>query len=541
MFENGGRGIGEKGKDNGLLVVVAVKDRRVKVEVGYELEQFITDGFAGQVSRDDMAPQFRQGNYGAGLVAGVQRIVGPHRAGPQRHAAGRAAGAANQRATAPRERRRRRLSGAVRAFIVLNAIVRPARPASPPGLGRRAGWSSWNSGVGPFSGRAAAGSAGLAAAASAAAVAGLAALAAAAAAVAAAAAAGKAGRCLLAPLSRGGGKVRRGMKTTTDAYCAAICCWTVAAVAASGCSYNTFVEPGRGDQDAVGAGGEPAPAPQRPDPEPGGDHQGHRPAGAGRLRPDRRVAGQAGGRHHARAAHRRRPTSRARRLARLLVVVENYPELQSNESFNRLMDELSGTENRIAVERMRYNERVQEYNTQRRRFPSNVTASIFGFKEHPLFDAPPAAEQVPKVNFQPAVVRSAHVAWRWSTTCCPSSTTRWPPRASCSSACPTIGSSWKPHAKSFSLGQLAQHVANIPMWGVRSPSSASWTWLALPDRPPSSAAARRLVKLFDDNAAKARKELVGKTDAELMAPWALKRGDRHDLHDAQGHASGAAS
>jgi LemA protein len=86
-------------------------------------------------------------------------------------------------------------------------------------------------------------------------------------------------------------------------------------------------------------------------------------------------------------------------LARLLVVVENYPQLRSSESFNRLMDELSGTENRIAVERMRYNERVQEYNTLRRRFPSNVTASIFGFTEHPLFDAPTAAEQVPKVNF----------------------------------------------------------------------------------------------------------------------------------------------
>jgi LemA protein len=86
-------------------------------------------------------------------------------------------------------------------------------------------------------------------------------------------------------------------------------------------------------------------------------------------------------------------------LARLLVVVENYPQLRSSETFNRLMDELSGTENRIAVERMRYNERVQDYNTTRRRFPSNVTAGIFGFKEHALFNAPPAAEQVPKVNF----------------------------------------------------------------------------------------------------------------------------------------------
>ena len=86
-------------------------------------------------------------------------------------------------------------------------------------------------------------------------------------------------------------------------------------------------------------------------------------------------------------------------LARLLVIVENYPQLRSNESFNRLMDELSGTENRIAVERMRYNERVQEYNVSRRKFPSNITAGIFGFKEYPLFNAPPEAERVPRVDF----------------------------------------------------------------------------------------------------------------------------------------------
>ena len=86
-------------------------------------------------------------------------------------------------------------------------------------------------------------------------------------------------------------------------------------------------------------------------------------------------------------------------LARLLVVVENYPQLRSNESFNRMMDELAGTENRLAVERMRYNERVQQYNTSRRQFPSNVTAGIFGFKEYPLFNAPPEAERVPRVNF----------------------------------------------------------------------------------------------------------------------------------------------
>jgi LemA protein len=86
-------------------------------------------------------------------------------------------------------------------------------------------------------------------------------------------------------------------------------------------------------------------------------------------------------------------------LARLLAIVENYPQLKANESFNRLMDELAGTENRIAVERMRYNERVQEYNTSRRQFPANLTAKIFGFKEYPFFQAPPEAKQVPRVNF----------------------------------------------------------------------------------------------------------------------------------------------
>jgi LemA protein len=86
-------------------------------------------------------------------------------------------------------------------------------------------------------------------------------------------------------------------------------------------------------------------------------------------------------------------------LGRLLAVVENYPTLRANEQFNRLMDELSGTENRIAVERMRYNEKIQEYNTSRRQFPGNLTAKLFSFKEYPLFEAPPEAQQVPKVNF----------------------------------------------------------------------------------------------------------------------------------------------
>jgi len=87
-------------------------------------------------------------------------------------------------------------------------------------------------------------------------------------------------------------------------------------------------------------------------------------------------------------------------LGRLLAVVENYPNLKANEQFNRLMDELAGTENRLSVARMRYNERIQEYNAATRRFPGNVTAKMFGFKQYPYFEVPASATAVPKVDFK---------------------------------------------------------------------------------------------------------------------------------------------
>lgn len=86
-------------------------------------------------------------------------------------------------------------------------------------------------------------------------------------------------------------------------------------------------------------------------------------------------------------------------LARLLVVAEAYPDLRSSEIFARLSDELAGTENRIATERMRYNEKVQAYNTSRRQFPANLTNMVFKFQDYPLFEAPPEAKEAPKVDF----------------------------------------------------------------------------------------------------------------------------------------------
>ena len=87
-------------------------------------------------------------------------------------------------------------------------------------------------------------------------------------------------------------------------------------------------------------------------------------------------------------------------LARLLLVVENYPNLKADQTFLKLMDELSGTENRIAVERMRYNEAVRDYNITVRTFPGNVIANMFGYKPATeYFKAEEKAKVVPEVKF----------------------------------------------------------------------------------------------------------------------------------------------
>src|SRR3989441_5651942 len=89
-------------------------------------------------------------------------------------------------------------------------------------------------------------------------------------------------------------------------------------------------------------------------------------------------------------------------LGRLLLVVENYPQLKSNENFLRLQDELAGTENRIAVERKRYNDTLQDYNTYVQQFPHNIFANWAGFKpNNAYFAATEGSREVPKVNFSP--------------------------------------------------------------------------------------------------------------------------------------------
>jgi LemA protein len=86
-------------------------------------------------------------------------------------------------------------------------------------------------------------------------------------------------------------------------------------------------------------------------------------------------------------------------LSRLLVVSERYPELRANQNFLGLQAQLEGSENRIAVERGKFNEVVQSYNTTVRSFPTNLIAGMFGFPPRPFFNAQPGAEKAPTVNF----------------------------------------------------------------------------------------------------------------------------------------------
>jgi uncharacterized protein len=148
MFENHGRGIGQRGRDNGLLILLAVNDRQVWVEVGYELEQFITDGFAGETSRQYMAPQFRQGAFGPGLLAGVSRIVA-------RIAQGRNVvlqGVRPQRDTTPDGGSGGNVIFALLIIFILLSIIGRTRRGRRFGGWGTGGWSGWNSGVGPFGG-----------------------------------------------------------------------------------------------------------------------------------------------------------------------------------------------------------------------------------------------------------------------------------------------------------------------------------------------------------------------------------------------------
>jgi uncharacterized protein len=151
LFENHGRGIGDKEKDNGLLVVLAVQDRKLWIEVGYGLEGAITDGFAGETSRLYMAPSFREGRYGEGLLKGVARLIA--RIADERNVTvADLPRLARERRAAPQQRGIP-LNGIVVAIFVLLLIyfLTPRNRMGPPrGGGRltRRGGSIWGPTIG---------------------------------------------------------------------------------------------------------------------------------------------------------------------------------------------------------------------------------------------------------------------------------------------------------------------------------------------------------------------------------------------------------
>jgi len=149
LFENGGRGIGEKGKNNGVLILLAVKQRKVWIEVGYGLEEWITDRFAGETSRQYMVPEFRTGAYGTGLLVGTARVVG------------RIAKGKNLKldVQVPQDEEPDGRSSSFPLWlpiVIFIAILVISRIGGGPGAGLLlwglGPWSRWSSGVGPFGG-----------------------------------------------------------------------------------------------------------------------------------------------------------------------------------------------------------------------------------------------------------------------------------------------------------------------------------------------------------------------------------------------------
>jgi len=152
MFENHGRGIGAKGKDNGLLVLLAVKDRKVRAEVGYDLEQFVNDAYAGEVSRTVMVPYFARGEYGRGLVEGTILFIA-------RVAQCRGVTISDLPSVPnepPNSGGGLPFSPGLIIFIIIVFIILSNMGNRSQFRGRRrwggGPWSGWNSGVGPFGG-----------------------------------------------------------------------------------------------------------------------------------------------------------------------------------------------------------------------------------------------------------------------------------------------------------------------------------------------------------------------------------------------------
>ncbi len=153
MFENNRTGTGQKGQDNGALILVAVNDRKVRIEVGYGLEEHLTDAFSGETIRDIITPRFRQGEMGAGLLEGTNALVN--------RVASRKGVVVDGASPTPASRRRRQEipPGLIVPLIIggfmLFSFLSSLSAALNRGKGKkrkRGPWSGWHGGVGPFGG-----------------------------------------------------------------------------------------------------------------------------------------------------------------------------------------------------------------------------------------------------------------------------------------------------------------------------------------------------------------------------------------------------
>jgi hypothetical protein len=371
MFENSGRGIGEKGKDNGLLIVVAVQDRKIKIEVGYELEQFVSDGFAGETIRQAITPEFRNGNYGAGLLAGTTRII-------NRIAEGRGVTPQN----VPREAPPPRSTGTGFPWwiiviwiiiLVLNSRRRDDHACGAPVRGA--------DGI-AGSGRSAADAAASAGASEDSVVVEAAAASEASAAVEAAAAA----LWRLVTLA-----------SASSLHGARECEWSELRKAVSAASiwpghrhaapvrlflYNKFTTQEEAIKAGVGRGAEPAAAAQRPDPNLVETVKGYAAHEAGVVQGHRRCTFASCSPPRRRRNHSGCQPSRPRRCGRLLAVVENYPQPQGRRAVPPPdATNCRCTENRLdgrahALQRARCRSTTRSGS----KFPSNVTAKMSRFQ-----------------------------------------------------------------------------------------------------------------------------------------------------------------
>jgi uncharacterized protein len=142
--------LGTREKDNGLLILLAVKDRKVRVYPGYGLEEFITDGFAGETIRQAMLPAFREGQYGRGLLDGTTRII--QRIADRRHVTPSGVPQPQREAPEPTLPAWVIPVGLMILILVMRAIARPQRRSRFTPRGRGGTWSGWHGGVGGFGG-----------------------------------------------------------------------------------------------------------------------------------------------------------------------------------------------------------------------------------------------------------------------------------------------------------------------------------------------------------------------------------------------------